>query len=158
MVGEDFRPFVETEEIAFNTELRFDVGFDEEFSLTKPKYREPISRYVQAINDQQPEIDVGGGDVYQFEQVFYRTQRGSITSAERDGVAKIVNVTLDMRLDEVVVVFSHILDSQRIVEQEYNYVEGVDSRVIERGILRDQRDSERRTGDIVDSLPVTFFV
>lgn len=158
MVGEDFRPFVETPDIAFNTELRFDVGFDEEFSLTKPKYSEPVGRYIKAITEQQPEIDAANGDVYQFEQVFYRTETGSITSAERDGVAKIVNVTIDMRLSEVVVVFSHISDAEFIVENEYNYVQGVDSRVIERGMLRDQRDFERSRGEIVDSLPTTFFL
>jgi len=158
MVGEEFRPFVETKDVWFDTGLSFDIPLDDAFDLTSPRFREPIGTYANSIIEQQPEIDAAGGEVIQFEQSLFRTQRGSQSTSSQDAVAKIVNVSLDMPFDEVTVVFSHIGDAQRTVERQFDNVQGGDSRVVQKGTLRNQRDFERSEGQIVDSLPLTNFL
>lgn len=142
------RPFVETQDIWFNASLNINKQPSEQFSPDSTTYRSILHDYISTLVEQQPEIDPIGGTVYIRQNEWAILESGgtmgyaSARSNNRNITHMVDSIDIDMRFEEPVLVASHVLDTNRIVEDNYRRFSSDDFRILPKGLLRDQRDYE----------------
>lgn len=156
----DFRPFAsDSQDIVFNTALNFRTDADEDFDVTEKS--DVLTTFMQSLSNQQPSIDFASAEVVVLDNPFYLLSNGATTTRRegRDVVGAQWSVEIDARLEEPIVVFSHVEDAQFEVEQNnFSNVMAGDSRILPQGELRDQRDNQMERGDIKETLPANQFL